>query len=429
MPSTIEHFATSPATRWSWVAASLCVLILVGCLTFIFARPGAYSTNSDSLRWVQVQPRLLENRLGLIGRIEASTRQTMVAPFGGIVQHLAVREGQSVERGQLLLRLDTVQLDIQLRRALAELLKAKRDAQDLQGWESSDEVARARRAVTNAELSLNDTVSRLSDTRRLFERGIVPRMEVDALEQQLRLQQVDLAASQSELRTVRSKGRGESLQMVEMELVNAQAHYDGLLALRAQGNLHAPFAGIAMLPQRADETGRVPPLQVGQRVTQGMPLLELVTLENLNAVGRIDESDLHLLQEEMPVEVTGDGFSGLMLQGRVLAIGAQALVSEVYGGGSSYEVVVGIDPLSPDLQQRMRLGMSTRLTVVTYRAENGLAVPVDAVRYGEDGDCFVIYRRELDEPSQRVAVVAGRAVPHGVEVFGLMSGYVELPPP
>jgi multidrug efflux pump subunit AcrA (membrane-fusion protein) len=156
-------------------------------------------------------------------RIEASARQTLSAPFEGTVQQLSVTKGRRVEHNQSLLTLDTAQLDIQLRQAQTELLKAKRTVQDMQDWVHGEDVARARRALTNAELNLNDTETKLIDTRRLFERGIVARMEVEALEQQLRLQRLDLNASQAELRTAQTKGQGDSRQIADMELANAQA--------------------------------------------------------------------------------------------------------------------------------------------------------------------------------------------------------------
>ncbi|MGV6475689.1 efflux RND transporter periplasmic adaptor subunit [Azotobacter vinelandii] len=430
MTSPIERLAAILPTQRQRLAATLLLLTLTlaGGLALIAyqSRPSATSTGTG---WLQVQRQPLENRLGLIGRIEAATRQTLTAPFDGLVQRLTITEGQRVDRDQLLLTLDTTQLDIQLRQALAELLKARRTVRDMQDWTHSDEVARARRAVTNAELNLNDTAARLADTRRLFERGIVARMEVEALEQQLRLQRLDLDASRTELRAAREKGQGESRQIAEMELANAQSRHDGLQALRDRRELRAPFAGIVLRPQKIEGTGSTTQIQAGQRVGQGTPLLELASLERLNATTRIEEADLHQLREGMPVQITGDGFDGLVLQGRVLAIGAQAIPSETYGSGSTYEVVVAIDPLSADQQQRVRLGMSARLAVVTYRTESGLAVPAEALRRDDDGTTFIIHRSDMHAPLQRTEVTTGRAVPQGVEVFGMEPGYVELPVP
>ncbi|MBQ5459847.1 MAG: biotin/lipoyl-binding protein, partial [Rhodocyclaceae bacterium] len=98
--------------------------------------------------WVQVAPQLLEQRLGLAGRIQAASQQTLVAPFDGMVREVLVQEGERVSSGQPLIQIDSEQLDIQLRQARAELLKAQKSAKRLRNWSRSPEVSRARRAAS-----------------------------------------------------------------------------------------------------------------------------------------------------------------------------------------------------------------------------------------------------------------------------------------
>ncbi len=415
MTSTIKRFAVAG------------LLVLAAAAIYALRLSTPETPTPTAAQWLPVQAQPLENQLGLVGRIEAATRMTLIAPFEGSIRQLAVVDGQRVERGQLLLVLDTSVLDIQLRQAQAELLKAKRTVQDMQNWAHSEEVARARRAVTNAELNLGDTETKLADTQRLFKRGIVARMEVEALEQQLRLQRLDLAASQAELRAAQARGQDENRQIAEMELTNVQALYDSLATLQAQHELRAPFAGIVLHPQKSEGSGTAAPLHGGQHVSQGTPLLELANLERINASARIEETDLHQLHKGMPVQITGDGFAGMTLHGKVLTTGAQALPSDAYGGGSSYEVTVAIDALTPEQQERVRLGMSTRLAVVTYRKESGMAVPAAALRQDEGGGSYVVHRKVMSQSPRKVSVNLGHAVPQGVEVSGLEPGFVELP--
>lgn len=405
-----------------WLAGGIVLLGLTVVIAYQ-ARPAA--TVADE-RWLYVQPQTLENHLGLVGRIEAAMQTTLAAPFEGLVQDMKVAEGQRVERGQHLLTLDTTQLDIQLRDALSAQLKAESTVQEMQDWPQSEGVARARRAVTSAQLGLSDTEAKLADTRRLLERGIVARMEVDTLEQQQRTQQIDLAASQAELRAALDRGKGVNRRIAEMELENAQARYQTLQAQHMQRELHAPFAGIVLRPRRQEGGGSVPLLQQGMRAIQGMPLFELTSLERIKAVTRVEEADLHQLSEGMQVQITGDGFEGTSLQGRIEAIGVQGTPSD-YGAGITYAVTVAIDPLLPAQLQRVRLGMSARLAIVTYRAENGLALPAEALHQGSEGSTFVIHRKAMDGTSRQVTVTPGRAVPQGIEVFGLEPGYVQLP--
>lgn len=423
MTSTTKRYLF-PRTRQAryWLAGALSLMLLAITLVY-HARPPGSPPESD---WLQVKPQILENQLGLIGRLEAATRLTLAAPFEGLVHSVSVTEGQRVELGQLLLTLDSSQLEIQLREALAVQLNAQRALEEMQNWPQSADVARARRSVTNAQLSLSDTRNKLTDTRRLFDRGIVARMEVEALEQQARMQTLDLAASQAELSATLEKGKGEHRQIAEMECANAQSRYQALVALHAQRELRAPFAGIILRPRKQDENTTTA-IQQGIRATQGMPLFELVSLEQINAVTRVEEADLHQLSEGMRVRITGDGFLGMTLTGKISAISAQRLPSETYGAGASYGVVATLDPLTQAQQQRVRLGMSARLAIVTYHAENAIAIPVAALRRDHEGRTFVRHQPHREQIPQKVFVTTRRAVPQGVEVFGLTPGYIEMP--
>ncbi len=409
-------------TRWLMTLAI--ALVIGAAIAYVFL--SSSTDTSSPQRWVHVEPQLLENRLGLVGRIQAATSLTIAAPFDGVIAEVMVTEGQRVKREQPLLSLDTTQLDIQLRQALTELLKAQKTVQDLVGWENSPDVARVRRTLTNAQLSLSDTERKLIDTRALFERGIVPRMEVDTLEQQVRVQQLDLAAAKAELSTALDKGTGENRQIADMELANAQSRYQALQAQQAQRELISPFDGIVIRPQ-VPESDKGLFIQKGTRVTQGTPLLGIINLEQIQAVARIEEADLHQVYEEMPVEITGDGFAGLSLRGQIKTIGVQGNSKEMQGAGVTYDLLVAIDPLTPEQRQRIRLNMSAKLAIVTYRNERGLAVPAEALHTGSDGRTFVNYRREVNAQTQQIIVTPGHAVPQGVEVSGLEAGYVEVP--
>lgn len=426
MPSTIKHNPMR-LPRWAWWLVILAMLGLAAASVTLRSPPGSDPAQSQ---WIRVDPQPLESRLGLVGRIEASNYLTIAAPFDAGVEALTTVVGQRVERGQRLLMLDTLQLDIQLRQAQAEQLKAWRVVQDMERWEQSQDVARARRALSNTRMGLSDTERKLHDTQGLLKRGIVPRMEVDALVQQLRVQRLDLSAAEAELDAALAKGKGENRLIAQMELKNTQSRYQALQALHAQREIKAPFAGIVLRPPNPLGSGMpLAAVQSGTRVTQGTPLFELANLEQLQAVARVEEVDIHQLQEGQLVDVTGDGFEGLTLSGRVQSIGVKGIAAEASGAGATYEVIVSFAPLNAELQKRVRLGMSARLSIVIYTNPNAMVIPPEALLQSATQGLRVNYRSEMNQPPQAVPLTLGRATPQGVEVSGLASGYVEINEP
>lgn len=412
-------------TRFSSTAGRRALLVLAlanlpGCYGDADEQPGA----SPQAQWVQVAPRLLENRLGLVGHLQSMDHITLAAPFDGLIADVRVQEGQHVEKGQVLMTLDPAQLQVQLRQAQAELLKARREAQRLERWSASPEVARARRAVAAAGQNLSRSESSLRDTQALFERGIVARMEVESLAQQVNTQRQDLTAANEELVTTLAHGHGEERSIAAMELANAQARHQALEQLYARRELLAPLAGYVVRPA-PQEGGKSVPLQTGVAVTQGVPLLGVIGQERFQALSRVEETDLRLLHEGMPVQISGDGFSG-ELSGRITAIGIQSETADTQGAGAQYPVKVSIDLPAQPLQHPMRAGMSARLSIILQRDEQGIAIPPHALRDDGQGGRYVVYRATPQAAVEQIPVTTGAAVPEGVMVRGLEAGLVEV---
>ena len=126
------------------------------------------------------------------------------------------------------------------------------------------------------------------------------------------------------------------------------------------------------------------------------------------------------------MEVSGDGFEGLVLQGSISAVGRQSITNDT----GRWRLLPGHrEPslLTIEQQAKVRLGMSARLSIITYRNDQA-AVVVPAAALARIGDGLtVVHRDTAEQPGRRIAVTEGRATTAGVEVFGVPAGYVEVP--
>ena len=372
-------------------------------------------------RWVPVEPQRLEVRLGLVGKLQAGRQMILSAPFDGTLEALWAHEGQRVAAGQPLLRLATAHIDIQWRQAEAERLSAQALVDRLRTWQTSPEVARSVRALGAARSALAAGQGALDEARRLFERGIVARIEVDSLQQSLQVQREAVLDAELELQQTRARGQGEALAIAEMTLANAQARWQALTAMREQRVIKAPFAGLLT---RADDsaTGTARQLQAGLPVTQGLPLLILSDLEHLQVIAKVQESDLAELREGMSAQIT---IAGRAFSGRLRHIGQQARNDA--GQGAWYDV--GVDLHLPREQPKpsLRLGMSAQLAVLTHCQAHALVVPAEALQEDDAGQPYVVFRTAGDPAPRRVRVLPQRVVEQGVAVTGLQAGFVQLP--
>ncbi|MDF2796146.1 MAG: HlyD family secretion protein, partial [Pseudomonas orientalis] len=222
------------------------VLILLVAGVGLALRTPAESPAAAGEQWLAVKPDPLVHQIGLVGKIEPDTTVTLTAPFDGNVLVNLVEQGQRVEAGQVLLRMDPATLEVQLRDALSAQLKARRTVQEMQDWDSSAAVSRARRSLRTAEMNAGNTRRKLTESENLFKRGIIPRNELDDLKQQTQQQQLDLAAAHSELQQALEQGKGEYRQIADMELTNATVKYDALHKLLEGKEVKAPFSGIVV---------------------------------------------------------------------------------------------------------------------------------------------------------------------------------------
>ncbi|MBW1246648.1 efflux RND transporter periplasmic adaptor subunit [Pseudomonas tolaasii] len=376
-------------------------------------------------QWLAVKPDALVHQIGLVGKIEPDTTLILTAPFDGNVLANLVEQGQRVEAGQVLLRMDPSTLEVQLRDALSVQLKARRTVQEMQDWDSSPTVTRARRSLRTTEMTAGNTQRKLTESENLFKRGIIPRNELDDLKQQAQQQQLDLASARSELQQAQDQGKGEYRQIAEMELTNANVKYDALRKLLDGKDVKAPFSGIVVpapgsnsSPQNGGNTSA--PVQAGSKVGQGQVLFGLANIERLKIVAKVSELDINQLHQGQAVEVMGDGFDGERLNGSVSVVSGLAIASDSQGS-AQFPVTLSIPALTPQQLQRVRLGMSARLTIVTYNNEQAMVVPAQAIIGGE-----VEYREAMDKAVERVKVTTGQSTPQGVEVFGLKPGFVKV---
>lgn len=400
------------------------LILLLGGVGLALRSP-ASAPDSTPEQWLAVKPDALVHEIGLVGKIEPDTTLVLTAPFDGNVQANLVEQGQRVEAGQVLLRMDPATLEVQLRDALSAQLKARRTVQEMQDWDSSPTVSRARRSLRTAQMSADNTQRKLTESENLFKRGIIPRNELDDLRQQSQQQQLDLASARSELQQALEQGKGEYRQIADMELTNATVKYEALRTLLAAQEVKAPFSGIVVpapgnnAPAGGGNTNA--PIQAGSKVSQGQVLFGLANIERLKIVAKVSELDINQLHQGQAVEVMGDGFDGERLKGSVSVVSGLAIASDTQGS-AQFPVTLSIPTLTPEQLQRVRLGMSARLTIVTYNNEQAIVIPSQAI----EPDMTVAYREAMDKPVERVKVTTGQSTTQGVEVFGLKPGLVKI---
>jgi RND family efflux transporter MFP subunit len=341
---------TSLFTSRNVAAAAL----LAGALTFS-ACSGSRETADRDTRTpsnVVVQPATLESGEQLLdvgGQVRARTTATLVSKLFAEVQRILVQPGDTVRAGQVLVRLDSRDLQAQLAQAEAGVAAADQGVT----------AATSNRDAAEAGLSLaSATHKRIAELRA--KNSATPN-ELDQAVSALRAAESHASAAQAGIRQAQAA---------------ADAARAGLRTATVGASyavITAPFDGIVTEKR----------VEVGNMATPGTPLLTVEDDRSFRLEVRVDESRLRALDRTKPVDVVVDSIG--QAGGPATQPGSISEVSRAVDGAHAFLVKIDL-PNNPAL----RSGMFGRARIAGS-ARQSLTVPASAVvRQGQLASVFVV---------------------------------------
>jgi HlyD family secretion protein len=207
------------------------------------------------------------------------------------------------------------------------------------------------------------------------------------------------------------------LDEIQGKLETTQASLELALDELKKTTIKAPFGGIAILYETFRDGQKRKP-RVGDLVWQNQPLLYLPDISTMIVNTQIREVDLHKVAMGQPCAVRVDAYPDRLIRGKVTLIGM--LATERFEGsiGEKYfQLTVTLEGKN----ERLRPGMTARITVESENAAGILYVPVHAVF--NDGARTFCYRATEDGKFREQPVVVGRQNEDAVEIVsGLAQG-------
>jgi len=376
---------------------------------------------------IKVEPQPVSVPISMTGVLEPLHVINVTCPFSGRVKELYAGYGEIVKAGQAILKMDTSEIELKLRDAKAAYIKASEQFKAVENWGDSTDVARVKRSLTKAKLTLDSQKKTLEETGRLFKKGIVPATEYDGAKQQYQSQQMDYQSAQEELQATLEKGNEKNKNIARLEMDNARSKLAEIEMQLKQSSVTSSVLGVIIMPTAAGNDKNVKKVEKGGSFQQGDIMFSIGDLRGFAVKSKVDELDLTKLHEGQRVSVTGDAFPGLILNGRIYKVSSQASKAGDGGGGGapSFEVVVNIDELTPEQKKKVFVGMSANLEVFIYEKQDALMIPVSAVETA-GGKRFVNKRSSgagSKVTSEKVEVQTGYTTLDSVEIIkGLKAG-------
>ncbi len=256
------------------------------------------------------------------GRIEGD-RIAVAGKVAGKVVALLVREGDSVEKGQVMTRLDDRRTRARVDqaraavKALAARLKGARASLETLEKQVPLQIESARAGVAHAEASLAAAKARAEqaarDVRRfedLLKKGTVEEHKVEEARLAWKVARADFATAMAGLTQARKKlaeaelgrerieAKRDEVTALEADLEKARAALAEAESLLDDLTIRAPAAGIV--------TTRIADL--GEVVAAGSPLYDIVDLDRLYLKVYVPEKEIGKLRLGLPARIYTDAF-------------------------------------------------------------------------------------------------------------------------
>ena len=322
------------------------------------------------------------------GYVTARRQATVSAKITGKVTEVLIEEGQRVEAGEVLARLDDTEARAELALARAQLAAARSQEGEIRAL-----LAQAERDYARQQ--------------QLHARELVAAQALDAAVAQRDTLRARLANNVEQVRVA-----VESVRVAEVQLDNTV--------------IRAPFSGV-VVAKSAQPGEMISPISAGGGFTR-TGIGTIVDMDSLEIQVDVNEAFINRVTAGQPVEATLNAYPGWKIPGSVIAIIPTADRSK-----ATVKVRIAIEARDA----RIVPDMGARVAFLTARSDGGatpppppaVLVPADAVR-GEGADA-VVFVHASGRVARR-AVSLGQAIGAEREIVqGLRAGerVVVAPPP
>ena len=353
----------------------------LSAFVIVFLTVAVYRGGGRTLPQVSTEKiarRTIVERVSASGKIQPEVEVKITAEVNGQIIKLPVKEGDVVEKGDLLVQLNPDIYDAAVLRAEAALNSAKSN------------LASARAQVAQGEANQLAAKKAFERAEVLFDQTVISQAEYDQTEASYLTANANLTSA------------NESVRSAEYAILSGEASLQEARDNLSRTTLRAPQTGI--VTALAKEIGES---VQGNGFTAGEVILNVSDLSAMEVNVEVNESDIVRIHLGDDAEIEVDAYLGEKFQGTVTEIGNTALNAGMNGFNmdqvTNFSVKVRLIQSSyaqlmegeDDNETPFRPGMSATVDILTARASEVLSAPIQAVTSREAG-----FGLEVDEKTE-----------------------------
>ena len=341
--------------------------------------------------------------LTYLGTLESDTKAMLSPKVTGNITSINVSEGDIVSEGDVLIQIDSEQLEAKL-----QTVEQKRNLlyetisyldSELGGFHSTNPMVSK---LQSAKLSLDFQESEVEKLRTLYDAGAVSKSQLDQGEHQLQCMRLQVQELEHTMNSNYNKLQQER-DLAQAQLGELEASIDEMELSLRDTSIKAPFDG--QITQIM--------VSVGELASPGRALVSLDNVHQLRIVTQVGESDLQKIRKGMDVEVTLSGYD-------------ESIKGVISYKSGSVNPKTRIGEVRVDLElpeEQIVIGSSARIRILLDSSKNEIMIPSSAVKTLETGMVVYVYNDKGRVYERKVTI--GNSIDGQYQVIeGLAEGDV-----
>lgn len=308
------------------------------------------------------------------------------------ITEILVTEGQSVRKGQVLARLESVQpeAEVAAQRATLSTSEAESAAAEASLRAADENIRTAEATVERSKAEFDRAKIFFDRAKQLWEGKLIARQEYDQRASEVQTYQA--AIRESEARVAAAKAQrnqtASSLAAAQKRIALSQANLKRAADVLQRTYSVSPINGVVTnLPVRVGET-----VVPGIQNSSSSLIMTIADMSLITAEVKVDETDIVNVKLDQIADVTIDAIPNKTFKGRVIEIGNTAILRSTGLAASQsaissqeakdFKVVIAIE----DPPAEIRPGLSCTAKVVTATRQRALSIPIQALTVRQKGD-------------------------------------------
>jgi HlyD family secretion protein len=451
------------------IGALALIAVIAVAAYFIVGKLRVKSNDLGNLALAKVERASITQTISATGTVTPQTGYgvNIGSQITGRIKRLDADVGSKVSASQIIAELDLPDVEAQFESSKANLESAKQRLYEQQSGlglqrttvttdlatkqanldsaqrNYKQAVQNATLQVKNAEAAIRQTQANADNAKKFLERqkqllakGYVAQQDVDNQQAQYDVyiaqldsgkQSLELTRSQTEtaVRTAQNTltNAKQAMTMSQAGVVNNDIKLQQIADAKAA--VRQATSGVAVAKAQYDKTmirtpipGTVVALDVqqGETIAAGLSaptLIRVVNLKKLQVDVFVDESDIGSVRLGQRATITVDAYPNRVFQGHVTKVASGATMQ---GNVVTYDTTIAVE----NQQDLLRPDMTATAKILVGSHNNVLTVPIEAVKFGKDGQTVDILVRGKVAPQR---VVAGASDDTHTEILrGLAEG-------